>query len=71
MKAMDDLLRGTSLRLRPHYKSHKCSAIAKLQIENGAKGMTCAKLCEAIDLADSGIANQIADPKKIRRLAEP
>lgn len=75
MKAMDDLLRGTSLRLRPHYKSHKCSAIAKLQIENGAKGMTCAKLCEAIDLADSGIediliANQIADPKKIRRLAD-
>ena len=37
--------------------------------------MTCAKLSEAIDLADSGIediliANQITDDKKIRRLAD-
>lgn len=75
MKAMDALLAGSELRLRPHYKSHKCAQIAHLQIDNGAKGMTCAKLSEAIDLADSGIediliANQIADPKKIRRLAD-
>ncbi len=75
MKAMDDLLAGSSLKLRPHYKSHKCAGIAHLQINNGAKGMTCAKLSEAIDLADSGIediliANQIADPKKIRRLSD-
>ncbi|MBR5507713.1 MAG: DSD1 family PLP-dependent enzyme [Clostridia bacterium] len=75
LKAMDEILKGTDLKLRPHYKSHKCATIAHMQIENGAKGMTCAKLGEAIDLADSGvedvlIANQITDPKKIRRLAE-
>ncbi len=75
MAAMKELLRDTGLALRPHYKSHKCAAIARLQIENGAKGMTCAKLSEAIDLADSGIediliANQIVDPQKIRRLGD-
>ncbi len=74
-EAMKTLLSGSSLSLRPHYKSHKCAAIAKWQIENGAIGMTCAKLSEAIDLADSGIediliANQITDDKKIRRLAD-
>jgi 3-hydroxy-D-aspartate aldolase len=72
---MKELLSGGSLSLRPHYKSHKSAAIARWQIENGAIGMTCAKLSEAIDLADSGIediliANQITDDKKIRRLAD-
>ena len=73
-KKMKELLDGKRLSLRPHYKSHKCAAIAREQIENGAKGMTCAKLDEAIDLCDSGvedilIANQIVDKKKIARMA--
>ncbi len=72
--AMDDILKGSDLKLRPHYKSHKSAQIARMQIENGAKGMTCAKLSEAIDLADAGIediliANQITDLKKINSLA--
>ena len=72
---MDRLLRGSSLSLRPHYKSHKCSALAHLQIEHGAIGMTCAKLSEAVDLCDSGIeniliANQIVEPQKLRKLAD-
>lgn len=72
--SMTALLKGTNLALRPHFKSHKCAAIAKMQIEDGAKGMTCAKLSEAEDLALSGIediliANQITDPAKISRLA--
>ena len=69
-KAMKQILEGSSLTLRPHYKSHKCASIAHMQIDDGAVGMTCAKLGEAIDLADSGIediliANQITDPRKI------
>ncbi len=61
--------------LRPHFKSHKCTRIAQLQIEAGAVGITCAKLGEAEALADSGIrdiliANQIVGPIKIRRLVE-
>ena len=72
--AMAALLKGGSLRLRPHFKSHKCAAIAHRQIQSGAIGMTCAKLDEAIDLAESGIediliANQITDREKISRLA--
>ena len=39
-KEMEKLLRGSNLKLRPHYKSHKCASIAKWQIENGAIGMT-------------------------------
>lgn len=71
---MTELLKDSSLSLRPHYKSHKCAAIAHKQIEDGAVGMTCAKLDEAIDLCDSGIddiliANQITDKQKISRLA--
>ena len=73
-KRMNNLLDGKKLRLRPHYKSHKCSRIAHMQIENGAVGMTCAKLEEAFDLAESGIeniliANQITDKSKISKLA--
>lgn len=73
-KAMRELLQGRSLKLRPHYKSHKCAEIAREQIESGAVGMTCAKLDEAIDLCDAGIeniliANQIVDKEKINRLA--
>lgn len=72
---MKAILTGSNLKLRPHYKSHKCASIAKWQIANGAIGMTCAKLSEAEDLCDAGvedilIANQIVDPQKVRRLAE-
>lgn len=74
-QAMEKLLEKSTLKLRPHYKSHKCASIAKWQVENGAIGMTCAKLSEAEDLCDAGIediliANQIVDDKKIRRLAD-
>ena len=62
-------------KLRPHFKSHKCTAIAKLQMQAGAVGITCAKLGEAEVVADAGIrniliANQIVGPLKIRRLVE-
>ena len=62
-------------KLRPHFKSHKCTAIAKLQMKAGAVGITCAKLGEAEMVADAGIrniliANQIVGPLKIRRLIE-
>ena len=71
---MKELVSGTGVSLRPHYKSHKCARIAHAQISDGAIGMTCAKLDEAIDLVDSGIedvliANQIVDRAKISRLA--
>ena len=42
MAAMAQILENSDLKLRPHYKSHKCAALAKLQMANGAIGMTCA-----------------------------
>ena len=42
-------------RLRPHYKNHKCPALARRQIQAGAIGMTCATLSEAEALVTNGI----------------
>ncbi len=40
---------------RPHIKTHKIPALAKMQIEAGARGITCQKLGEAEIMADAGI----------------
>ncbi len=62
-------------KLRPHFKSHKCPELARLQMAHGAKGLCCATIREAEVLADAGIpdvlfANQIADAAKADRLAQ-
>jgi D-serine deaminase-like pyridoxal phosphate-dependent protein len=48
--------KSASLALRPHSKSHKCSAIAHRQVEAGAVGICCAKLAEAEAMASAGVA---------------
>jgi D-serine deaminase-like pyridoxal phosphate-dependent protein len=48
--------KAAGLALRPHAKSHKCSAIAHRQIEAGAVGICCAKLAEAEAMAAAGVA---------------
>jgi D-serine deaminase-like pyridoxal phosphate-dependent protein len=48
--------KAAGLALRPHSKSHKCSAIAHRQIEAGAVGICCAKLAEAEAMAAAGVA---------------
>ena len=75
MARMAELLKGSNMKLRPHYKSNKCPEIAKIQIKNGASGITCAKLGEAEDLAEAGISNilignQIVQPSKVKRVGE-
>lgn len=72
---MADLARHHDVKLRPHTKTHKCPEIAKLQLENGAVGITCAKLGEAEVMAAAGlddilIANEIIGEQKYRRLME-
>lgn len=74
LKNMMELIKDSGMALRPHYKSHKSVEIARKQIAYGAKGITCAKLGEAEDLADAGIqdvliANQIVQPSKLARVA--
>jgi len=46
---------ASGLALRPHAKTHKCSRIAKAQLEHGAVGICTAKLGEAEALADAGL----------------
>lgn len=43
------------LALRPHTKTHKMPEIARLQLQQGAAGITVAKLGEAEVMADAGI----------------
>ena len=74
MRRMNGIIEGKPVRLRPHYKSHKCAVLAHRQIASGAIGITCAKLSEAEDLVFSGIqdiliANQVVEPAKVCRLA--
>ncbi len=42
---------------RPHIKTHKNVVIAKMQMDAGAKGITCQKISEAEIMADGGIGD--------------
>lgn len=45
----------SGIQLRPHIKTHKMPTIAKMQMESGAIGITCAKVSEAEIMCRSGI----------------
>lgn len=74
LKHMADYADSKGIALRPHFKTHKTAAVAKMQADLGAVGITVAKLGEAEVLADAGvfdsifIANQIVGPLKTKRL---
>ncbi|PWU08301.1 MAG: alanine racemase [Verrucomicrobia bacterium] len=75
IQTMAAFFKSRPCKLRPHFKSHKCTTIAKMQMAAGAVGITCAKLGEAEVLVDAGftnilVANQIVGPLKIARLLE-
>ena len=58
---------------RPHIKTHKIPAIAKLQMDAGAVGITCQKVSEAEIMADAGfddifIPYNIIGESKLKRL---
>ncbi len=59
---------------RPHIKTHKSPMLARIQIEAGAKGITCQKIGEAEIMADAGIDNilisyNLIGEEKMARLA--
>ncbi len=67
-------LRGSSVQVRPHAKSHKCPEIALRQIAHGAVGVCCQKVSEAEALVAGGVldvlvANEVVGAQKIARLA--
>ncbi|HET8626456.1 MAG TPA: alanine racemase, partial [Thermomicrobiales bacterium] len=71
---MAEVARRAGVALRPHIKTHKTPQIARMQLEAGASGVTCAKLGEAEILADAGIRDifvcyPLVTELKVRRLA--
>lgn len=61
--------------LRPHTKTHKSPAIARLQMQQGACGIAVAKTGEAEVMAQNGIsdifiANEVVGRKKLERIRE-
>lgn len=73
--AMATMLEGTGTTVRPHVKTHRTPALALRQLGGPAVGVTCATVGEVEAFARAGIrdlllANEIADPGKMRRLAE-
>jgi len=65
---------GAGKALRPHAKTHKCSTLAKKQLEKGAIGLCVAKVSEAEGLVNAGVHNvlvtgALAVDRKAARLA--
>jgi D-serine deaminase-like pyridoxal phosphate-dependent protein len=52
-------LAALGLGNRPHIKTHKIPALAKLQMDAGAVGITCQKLGEVEVMANAGVADDI------------
>lgn len=73
---MQDACDGAGVGLRPHIKTHKSSTIARMQLQAGSVGVTCATLSEAVALGEAGCGTDVYvstpvfvdDPK--RRLVE-
>ncbi|HMG89587.1 MAG TPA: DSD1 family PLP-dependent enzyme [Chryseolinea sp.] len=55
IKVVQSRLQGTGVATRPHAKTHKSPAIAKMQIAAGAIGICTAKLSESEIMLDNGI----------------
>lgn len=71
--AMTAWAKAQGIALRPHAKTHKCAAIGRRQMEQGALGLCCAKLSEAEALADAGLdrfllSSPVVGARKIARL---
>jgi len=75
IKNVQTYLKGTKVAVRPHAKTHKCPAIAKMQIEAGAIGICTAKLSESQVMLENGISNVLMtgvniSPSKISKAME-
>ena len=74
MDRMAKSLEGTSVKIRPHSKSHKCAIIGLEQMARGAVGLCCQKVGEAEAMVAGGVrnvlvSNQIVGRSKLMRLA--
>ena len=74
LQRVAELCRRQGVGLRPHTKTHKTVEVARLQLAQGAVGLTVAKVGEAEVMAGAGlddilVAFPIMGEEKLRRLA--
>ncbi len=55
LEAMQSVVVENGIAVRPHAKTHKCPAIARMQLEGGAVGICVAKVSEAEVMFEYGI----------------
>jgi D-serine deaminase-like pyridoxal phosphate-dependent protein len=72
--AMATLLRGTGKMVRPHVKTHRTPELARRQLGESVRGVTCATVGEAEAMVAAGIedvliANEVVDEAKLARVA--
>src|SRR5260370_24395196 len=70
---MAEFAKSSGVRVRPHAKTHKSTAIALRQIARGAVGQCVQKVGEAEVLVRSGVedvlvSNQVVGERKLRRV---
>ena len=75
LEIMQSTVGSAGKSVRPHAKTHKCSALALKQIEAGATGVCAAKVSEAASLVKAGLDNilitgPVVTPIKIERLVD-
>ncbi|HEX2112824.1 MAG TPA: DSD1 family PLP-dependent enzyme [Alphaproteobacteria bacterium] len=74
LRKMAEFARKAGVRLRPHAKTHKSTAVALRQMALGAVGQCCQKIGEAEALVRGGVrdvlvTNEVVSESKLRRLA--
>jgi D-serine deaminase-like pyridoxal phosphate-dependent protein len=72
---MGERFRSLSASLRPHIKAHKSAELARMQLDDGAIGVTTATVAEAgamakAEVTDVLVANEIVGPAAIDRLID-
>jgi D-serine deaminase-like pyridoxal phosphate-dependent protein len=75
LRRMQATVSQAGKNLRPHAKTHKCSSLARRQIETGAIGICAAKVSEAEALVKAGlrrilVTGPVPTAEKIKRLID-
>ncbi|MFW5798458.1 MAG: DSD1 family PLP-dependent enzyme [Planctomycetota bacterium] len=75
LRRMQEAVGAAGKHLRPHAKTHKCSILARMQVDCGAVGVCVAKVSEARALAEAGlpdilVTGPVVGPGKLGTLAE-
>ncbi len=68
LQTLATYMKGRPVSFRPHGKAHKSSAIGKLQLASGAKGLCAAKLGEADVLVRGGITDVLITAEVVGRV---